>query len=571
MASTGKKHGRSSDGDDSEQSAKQKAYNAGRTMDQHNIPTYTHAQLEQLAADPSLAPTVFTEIDSDDVKRIDDAYQDSSLLRVATSIAINGLLSGGILFERAQGVFPKEFESQALQQAWSDWLRDLILSLWKYGFALCLKEYDPQLLGVPRVLNLDQLKIRFHEDPYGHRFYAAYARVDQDHDAMLFAGGALSTVSPYTQEIPVRGVFVCEWDKPARSGQLRSLIKSCLPDIGVYNCNVDYYLAAARRLSNPPIVTQFVAPDYSMEQETYMVQFEPIGRVQNGPVTLAKPKPKDDKANEEIKQKACNMDVSPDPGITTSSILRSHYAPLANRVRTIDLPPNRQVARQDLPSIGVDIHNHRVELEERISAVFGVPRSMFAESQRSRTGSVENEMMFMQSQRDLKQRVLPFCYKMYNMIYGELHLLRSIADTTSLGTTPAFERNEVSITLPGVPPIESMMMLWQSGVLKYDATRQILKSAYGLPISFFNEMPALTLQEINGIKDTPIETKTSSNVSSKSNKTTPKTKSQSAKKKTENTVTKIPRTGFQSEYDKTQRKVNKPLLRPDSSKQKSSK
>ena len=156
---------------------------------------------------------------------------------------------------------------------------------------------------------------------------------------------------------------------------------------------------------------------------------------------------------------------------------------------------------------------HLVELiagyEERVSALFGVPRSFFAQFTASKaTQNPDAREMWRNSQRSLKQLILPILRIIYQAIYGEKMNWDAAFAATDTASLPATRTAmDINISLPGIPPELTLERWWMQGLLKYDAYCGYLSSMYGIPLEHFHPTQQLSLEILNDIKpDTPEKT-----------------------------------------------------------------
>jgi len=269
-----------------------------------------------------------------------------------------------------------------------------------------------------------------------------------------------------------------------------------------------FHLEATRFASNPILVEERPEMKYDPENLTFsIVPPESIGQINRGDHET-----KLTYTEAEQRGLAARYAFGLARGetfMTASAAAHAHASELG--IRTLQLARNskigRQLAAQDLSLV----LEHRAQCEELVGAMFGVPRGMFAQS--TYTRAIKNEeaiIMFQRSQMSLKLKLQAFLLRMYYEIYGHHHIREVLSE---VGENNAMEDQETAmatITITGVPAPSTITNLYYEGSLKYEAYVQLTASMYGIPQSFFNKEPELSLQDINGIKDQLVESDGSS-------------------------------------------------------------
>lgn len=113
--------------------------------------------------------------------------------------------------------------------------------------------------------------------------------------------------------------------------------------------------------------------------------------------------------------------------------------------------------------------------------------------------------MFDQSQRALKQFLIPLLNKVFDAIYGSEFALDTLAEADDVSFRDVHERGQVNVSLPGLPPVEDLWTLYLRGALRYEAMRSYLSQMYGIAMDDLHKRPQLTLKELNGIQEQPQE------------------------------------------------------------------
>jgi len=439
----------------------------------------------------------FALLDEEQIDELYETFHNDPIVTAASSIALNDLTGGGIVFERKNKTLSDEAR-RFYSECYLRFLVDLVRSLWMHGFAACVWERHPVYVGVPRVLDLRQLRIRVFEDIINTRHYAFFRRPKFDPMTM---GKSTFPISPLLDEEPLDGVIVFETEPPDGQGRLHSRLLAVMPDLRYQQMLQSYHLEATRLASNPVLVEERPEMKYDPENLTFsIVPPESIGHINNGEQE-AKLSFSELEERTEAARFAYNLSRG-DSFASATAAARSQAMRLG--VRTLELPRNaklgRQLQSQDLSLV----LEHRAQCEELVGAMFGVPRGMFAQS--TYTRAIKNEeaiIMFQRSQMSLKLKLQSFMLRIYYEIYGHHHVQEAIAETTDVegADEKAEQQASVTITITGVPAPTTISTLYYEGSLKYESYVQLCSSMYGIPSSFFNKEPQLSLQDINGIKE----------------------------------------------------------------------
>lgn len=592
-------------------------------LDVHGVRVYTSEQLEFIAQNPMAKPDVFVDINTPVIDYLNDMFHTSSIIQTVFELAVSALLESGIVFQRS-GKFVSSRENRVLQYPWVQFCRMLVASLYTFGVAFCVLEDHKDLIKIPHVLDLTQVHIRVHTNPYGHRYYAVFARTSQTNMFMSKLLGS-HTGQLMDGEL-VKGVFVFEdlpW-VPTKEGCLRSRLLSLTQDIVDYHKITFYNLEAIRLSTMPYVFTEQVenAKDHNNVQYTSLIPEESLGGVaraddvpriiQLPSAVLARDIAGDTRLNTINNTLAAHgahpgAPPSGDNGGYASSVA-SFSGPSQRGFGIVDLVTQRRPSMLVTSKHMQDYGDYAARVEERIGSVFGVPRSLFSQSSRGKTGSNDalNDETFKTHRHALKQKITPFLMTMFHAIYGvgdddeeddftesddegrnrdkssgasssnslieydpvsrrenkkrywtRKHL-SGIAEASNESpfsidpnNTRSTDKTMNAVYLPSVPPHEQLDQLYLQGVLAYDAYVHMVSVDTGMPRDWFNEVAAISLQEANGIK----EQQGSSTTKTESKTTNAKTKAGTSKGVTQTNTSK-PQTGVGSKYDIAQSKKN---------------
>jgi len=471
-------------------------------MSQHPIATLRLFQQNIPIHDFTLFATV-------DERQIDDLYEvfhNDPIVNAASSIALNDLTGGGIVFERKNRVLTEEAK-RFYSDCYLRFLVDLVRSLWMYGFAPCVWERHEVYVGVPRVLDVRQLRTRVFEDITNTRHYAFFRRPQAN--SMFNPTKPLHT-SPLIDEEPIGGVLVFETEPPDGRGRLHSKLLAVMPELRYQQLLQSFHLEATRFASNPIMVEERPEIKYDPDNLDYsIVPPESVGQINR---TEHRAKLTYTEAEERGIAARYAFSLSRGESVATATAA-AHLHASELGIRTLQLARNskigRQLAAQDLSLV----LEHRAQCEELVGAMFGVPRGMFAQS--TYTRAIKNEeaiIMFQRSQMSLKLKLQAFLLRIYYEIYAHHHVQELLSEAGEEDGTTEEDSASATITITGVPAPSTITNLYYEGSLKYESYVQLAASMYGIPRSFFNKEPELSLQDINGIKDQLVDSDESKTV-----------------------------------------------------------
>jgi hypothetical protein len=159
----------------------------------------------------------FTEVPYQQLRAVERVVQHESLISTICEIALAGIVGGGIQFSRDQKALTSH-EDRFYAHVWLDFTRKMVMNLWIYGFAAVLFEPHERFGAVPRLLALDQVRVKIRRSLLGATDYV-YLR-------QMAPGGGYGPT--YINETPVLGVLTLELDPPDLHGHLRSKA-ACVP------------------------------------------------------------------------------------------------------------------------------------------------------------------------------------------------------------------------------------------------------------------------------------------------------------------------------------------------------
>ena len=205
-----------------------------------------------------------------------------------------------------------------------------------------------------------------------------------------------------------------------------------------------------------------------------------------------------------------------------------------------ELETDRTVAKQVLPESPHDMYlNFRQARMERIMALFGVPAPMLTEknSLGSKVSMNENAyVVYMEAQKHMKQTLISELYEIYRSIYDPMNALDYMHEVIlKRKEKPSMkglnESMDVIITMPGLPPEETVRELYTMGILKFDAYKRFLHDKHAIPLEDFNEEPEISVKDLNGCGVDKLNSEGGGDGSSSSSGSTPSAKRAKTKAK----------------------------------------
>lgn len=495
-------------------------------------------------------------------------FATSSLLCLYHNIACESMLAGGVLVEIDQKPLEPP-ESKLIFQQWGPFIRDLVASHWKWGIAAVVMREHKGLGGVPMVLDLTRVSVRVSKpvDDVAQYVFSTCdgkARGKTRREAGVKATTATGRnsknfrfrnvlVDPFGEDV-ISDVIVFE-SLPPVGGHVQSKVMALMEEFRIQDQISQTMLKSMHVLQHPQLITEIV----------------PDPGVSSGHVTMAVP------------AILPGGDASMMPGIpeTTESrreddmnVIREMFrnsgrrVPLDSRllgatgtedlgnVHLIHLPEGRKMTAQIDRDVLPNYSELKIAHEERVGAVLGVPRAMWAQGMHRHTSSSDdNRVLFTRSQQALKQFVIPQLHTLFTAIYSDALFMdkavrRLIAEDekeekfadgdagewyrkaphpfpgyevpessmTSIGRIEKIldtSAVQVDICLPGIPPQEELKELWMSGVLRYDAYCLYTSEALGIPRRHLNEEPEIPPRDLLGLQ--PLETEITTTDESKGN------------------------------------------------------
>lgn len=452
----------------------------------------------------------FTRVSQTDCATARAIFRDQSLVQTAYNVTLSALLGGGLLVEHPVLPLSRDEDRSWFGDAWGRFVSDLLADFWTYGFAVCRVDPDARYVAVPRVVPQELVDVEVRMDLSGRRAYRVTAQTR--------AGGAPMGLTPH--ERILRDVIVFEYEPPDCSGRLHSRVMGLVPDwLFVSNLTAAYATAVARR-ADVPLVLEQLTDSYDQKNIRPAESQPPLGLMQPAPTTLNE--------YEYLQQKRVidnarlmNAGLAPENPLDVKTVQSTSGATV------VHLPRDRKLVHQLVPEAPREVTDTRLDFVMRVGAVFQVPiAALFGlhRGRRTESSSLERDVameLFMQQQRDLKRTFLPILKDVFVEAYlgrmvalaaatvelhdvpleGDLEKASEVAQQNVEALEGAVDATlrELSITLPGIPPVDATLKLYAMGLLKYDALRAYMATVYSIPDGHLEPTQKLDLEDSGSV------------------------------------------------------------------------
>ncbi len=446
----------------------------------------------------------FSSLDIKAIRHCMRALDTECTLKTVSGIVINELLSGGLELYR-KGFVLTDQARHFYVNAWSQFVRQLLRSMWSTGIAIVTTEAHEVFKAIPHVLDLSQLAVRFSSDRYGIRHYIVY---DPSTNAWTSAFDGTfkgASVGAFGQGAPLSGLQVFEMDPPHPSGTLQSKVWSLLPLVE---------LQYSQLASDSDVLSQRRKP------HAFLVESAEYNRYYNAQLSQAP---------------GINPSLATlEPGFpyTTADDARSRSRVLGHRTsaasRVIETPHYRfQRIDEGLEVVFAPTQEEPRHLEivlniveERVGAAFGVPRSMFSRTHASlRTATAESaaQTLFKDTLRALKNVIIPIMNTVFLSIYRSDFQRDTalVALSDNIANEADLTDASVSWNFPGSPDIDVITQLYREGVLTRRFYIETLSHKYCIPLNQFEPTEIITRRELAGLMEEPGAAETGTGESSK--------------------------------------------------------
>lgn len=454
----------------------------------------------------------WTTLDFSVMRTLLDFFDTDLNVKSAFNIRVDALLAGNIMFENnAKSIFSSDDgdeEEAWYNYAYSQFCRDVVRSMWCCGFAPCTIIKDEKYGGKPKVLNLRYVDIEYRNNAYGEPEWLYYDKQEVQ----------------YERE-PMDNVHTFYWPEsvPTDTGEYRSLMMTLISELAYEDQLRSCDIIATSSRCNPPLVTENIPETYNPETLSSALE-----KITNKTGTGVPTAPTMSVSNGLIDNRQMAQMMSSNQKISDTLAMLNAYntsnvhlvegelqKQFRKRFQAPDLAQyylanNRKyVGHQLAEGPGEMVLKVQQQRAERVFTLLGVPPAMLNQTNTltsSKKSLTESSMlMFHNAQRLLKQQLIMYMTRMYQLIHTfdqALKLtLRGAQNGKEVDEKELKAATDVSITLPGLPTDGDLDKMWKTGVLKYDLYCDYLSSKHGIPRNGFNPKQLLTCEDLNGIKE----------------------------------------------------------------------
>ena len=186
-------------------------------------------------------------------------------------------------------------------------------------------------------------------------------------------------------------------------------------------------------------------------------------------------------------------------------VLGSHLSALANELLgdsdRVDLPEERKLTRQLAAEPPTEMVKRRLLFQEHLFEIFGVPPAMLqTESANGKVVLNSNAVrMYEEHIAGMKQQLIPILQRILRRIFGLRLAARAVLSKpldVKLTREQVKSATRIQVSLPGIPPINTLSELYQQGILKYDYYKKYLASIYQMPVEAFEAFPKLSQRDL---------------------------------------------------------------------------
>ena len=434
----------------------------------------------------------FTPVNEAQLRSCNLIFTYDPIVRTVYDIAVSNLTVGGIIFQRGDKVLTIKAK-HFYNRVWLRFVKELVAQLWTYGFAVATTLPHASYVGIPVILPLSMYTVRFRDCPFGRRVYQLVPNMVNPSTSMWMG----QPVGLAEMERALRGAVVFEHYPPDGHGNVRSKLMSLWDDRAYLDWLISCDRVAARINSVPPIVTEEIKESFDPNHTSYLSGRLPSAELKEADhimVTQGLDAGQGGLPSAAARAAAqrLNDGLSPETGALADSAL-THMA----------IPDKRRFANFYGATPPAHLLSIRESFEERIGALFGVPRAIFCTSNTYKhAGSNVAYSTFRSAQHSLKMLILPMLEDMYHRIYTPHHEMEALCETLPLTEERLEASQQVFISLPGIPIMEEMRQLYMEGTLTYKGYVEYIQATQGISRSSLNAQPGLSLQELHNVKPT---------------------------------------------------------------------
>lgn len=431
----------------------------------------------------------FVEVRWDQMETCRQFMLTESVVSLASRIATQNLLSGGMLFTAGDRFLTGSI-NDAYNTIWSSFLTNCLKSMWLYGFVVvALKTHpNPLIKQQPFVVDLAQARVFVKHHIEHTRDYVvidtSQCKTDPSAGGML--GGVVMT-----------DIMVFEFEAPDLTGSLTSVVLQCYTKRDTLNHLLQAEKDAVDQNSRPLMVMENVVPTMGNDSTDDAVlnrEMTEAGAFKGLGVRFDDLVQRHLQVTDELSHLKAN--ISRAQGTYRSGGLGFVHADMRGDTHVngkLMLPQNYRLARSVEAKEPSNLLAMLEEYQELVSAMFGVPRSMFVPTSLQRGANPETRYMFSQGQRYLKNLILPLLTTVFRFIHEtdvEEEVAVSLGDTKfddASFVSKMSQSTQMSVQLPGLPDIEHLVQLYEMGALTYTAFVDMVGKIHQIPRHAFHQ------------------------------------------------------------------------------------
>jgi hypothetical protein len=439
------------------------------------------------------------EINSSKISQALLFYDTDRVVQDAVSMKLNHILGGGITFRRrAHRMTP------AAERWHSRTYTDLLRQIYRYGLAcgFAAQSYKPhaEYIGEPILLDLARVEIYVLVDLWGSAHFKFFQSVTS----------ASMAASADDANLEIENITIIAFNLPTAEGRIRSIADMLLPDYLTEIDLQDYTVMACKLKCFPPLVTELHEQRVDATQQLYssygvnssLSMGAGSGADNTDTGLSSSARSESDRATKQALREF-NSGAKPADGISSNGM---HAAMYGNQVF---IDRDRTVARVDIaqePNRYIEFSQKR---RDDVFAFFSIPPGVVApsggSSQKSSASSINSMTVFINDQKQLKNRFLGIVQDMNASIATNRYILDGVME----GISKRQRRDandirleaEIDVEMPGIPEDKVVLDLYMIGALSYDMVCDTMAAKHGLSRTrAFNARPAIDVQTLNGHK-----------------------------------------------------------------------
>jgi len=376
---------------------------------------------------------------------IESIYNKETTVRACINRILGTLFSGGIQLSDEKSAIAQvraDFKEH-LHEHWVPFACETILNFILFGFSAYIisKKRHPEtrrVIKYPTVVPFDRIDVRIHQQDDYQIKYKIFKKQN--------------SYSPQNIQEEDKRVKLCFYEnctRPSTKGNFRSAMANLMESIENMDELTEYALRSESYLSHPTLFIQAVADNRKFEEISSLAAFE------SDDIQEARNMRRDKKTMDayDAMQSSYNqaglMDRSPPVYSTrTGRMLPSHTKVWKNNIFAV---PDGYVLSNNVPppQTKQDIDKMKMQLQETICAVLGVPRSIL-HNDMSHSSAGVSDLAARQYRRTVdgyRNAILIALNNIYSTIYGDDH--------------------DDLLSIPGVPllTVESVLAVYERGVI----------------------------------------------------------------------------------------------------------